>query len=90
MAVATVAIAGSPTADMIGILNVTAKEVSTGKENKIQIKNESGRLSKDEIDRMVSEAEKFKSEDEANKTRIEAKNKLENYAYNIKNTLFSS
>merc|ERR1712138_117714 len=45
--------------DANGILNVTAKEVSTGKENKIQIKNESGRLSKDEVDRMVAEAEKY-------------------------------
>merc|ERR1711871_35695 len=50
--------------DATGILNVTAKEVSTGKENKIQIKNESGNLSKAEIERMVAEAEKFKAKDE--------------------------
>jgi len=73
--------------DANGILNVTAKEVSTGKENKIQIKNESGRLSKDEIDRMVSEAEKFKAQDEAQQSRIVAKNGFENYVYNIRNTV---
>merc|ERR1719231_658099 len=73
--------------DANGILNVTAKEVSTGKENKIQIKNESGRLSKDEIDRMVSEAEKFKAEDEAMQARIQAKNGFENYVYSIKNSV---
>merc|ERR1719378_281821 len=73
--------------DANGILNVTAKEVSTGKENKIQIKNESGRLSKDEIDRMVSEAEKFKAEDEAMQARITAKNGFENYVYSIKNSV---
>merc|ERR1719426_461114 len=73
--------------DANGILNVTAKEVSTGKENKIQIKNESGRLSKDEIDRMVEEAEKYKAEDDANRHRVEAKNGLENYCYSMKSTL---
>merc|ERR1712100_934653 len=51
--------------DANGILNVTAKETSTGKENKIQIKNESGRLSQADIDRMVHEAEAHKAEDEA-------------------------
>jgi len=71
--------------DANSILNVTAKEVSTGKEQKIQIKNDSGRLSQSEVDRMVREAEQFKAEDEANRKKIEAKNKLENYAYSIRN-----
>merc|ERR1711966_364549 len=53
----------------------------------ITITNDKGRLSKDEIEKMVEEAEKYKSEDEANKSRIEAKNGLENYAYNMKNTM---
>ncbi|RHY67164.1 hypothetical protein DYB38_010366, partial [Aphanomyces astaci] len=66
--------------DANGILNVSAIEKSTGKENKITITNDKGRLSKDDIERMVQEAEKYKSEDEANKLRIEAKNGLENYA----------
>ncbi|OQR81475.1 heat shock 70 kDa protein [Thraustotheca clavata] len=73
--------------DANGILNVSAVEKSTGKENKITITNDKGRLTKDDIERMVQEAEKYKSEDEANKLRIEAKNGLENYAYNLRNTL---
>ncbi|KAJ0406566.1 hypothetical protein P43SY_004455 [Pythium insidiosum] len=73
--------------DANGILNVSAVEKSTGKENKITITNDKGRLSQADIDRMVAEAEKYKAEDEANKVRIEAKNGLENYAYNLRNTL---
>ncbi|KUF85875.1 Ubiquitin-conjugating enzyme E2 T [Phytophthora nicotianae] len=73
--------------DANGILNVSAVEKSTGKENKITITNDKGRLSQAEIDRMVAEAEKYKSEDEANKVRIEAKNALENYAYSLRNSL---
>merc|ERR1712205_183250 len=71
--------------DANGILNVTAVEKSTGKERKITITNDKGRLSKEVIEKMVEEAEKYKSEDETNKNRIEAKNGLENYAYNMKN-----
>ncbi|KAE9276867.1 Heat shock protein [Phytophthora fragariae] len=73
--------------DANGILNVSAVEKSTGKENKITITNDKGRLSQAEIDRMVAEAEKYKSEDEANKVCIEAKNALENYAYSLRNSL---
>merc|ERR1712159_258726 len=73
--------------DANGILKVTAKEVSTGKAHTISIKNESGRLSQEEVDRMVSEAEAHKAEDEANKKRIEAKNGLENYVYSMRNSL---
>merc|ERR1719408_755053 len=73
--------------DANGILKVTAKEVSTGKAHTISIKNESGRLSQADIDRMVSEAEAHKAEDEANKKRIEAKNGLENYVYSMRNSL---
>jgi len=58
-----------------------------GNKNKITITNDKGRLSKDEIERMVQEAEKYKSEDEAHKERIEAKNSLENYAFNMRNTI---
>merc|ERR1711964_394137 len=60
---------------------------STGKQNQITITNEKGRLSQAEIDRMVSEAEKYKAEDEANKQKIEAKNGLENYCYSMRNSL---
>lgn len=73
--------------DANGILNVHAEDKSTGKHEKITITNESGRLSKDEIERMVSEAEKFKEEDEKVKERIDAKNDLENYCYSVKSTL---
>lgn len=73
--------------DANGIMNVSAVDKATGKENKITITNDKGRLSKDDIERMVNEAERFKDEDEARKKLIESKNGLENYCYSIKNTL---
>jgi len=68
-------------------LNVSAVDKGTGKTNKITITNDKGRLSKEDIERMVNEAEKFKGEDEKIKKRIEAKNGLENYCFTMKNTL---
>jgi len=59
------------------------------KEQKITITNDKGRLSQDEIDRMVQEGEKYKAEDDANRNRIEAKNGLENYCYQIKTSIGS-
>merc|ERR1711959_392716 len=73
--------------DANGILNVTAKETSTGKDAHIQIKNESGRLSQADIDRMVREAEENNAADEEHKQRVDAKNGLENYVYSIRNTV---
>ena len=73
--------------DANGILNVTAGDKSSGKTEKITITNEKGRLNSDEIEKMVADAEKFKAEDEAQKTRIAAKNSLEAYCYNMKSTL---
>jgi len=73
--------------DANGILNVTSVEKSTGKENKITITNDKGRLSKEEIEKMVEEAETYKQQDDANRERIDAKNGLENYCYNLKNTM---
>merc|ERR1712166_532837 len=73
--------------DANGILNVSALEKSTGKEQKITITNDNGRLSQDEIERMVSEAETYKAEDDANRNRIESKNGLENYCYSLKGSL---
>lgn len=70
-----------------GILNVSAVDKSTGKANKITITNDKGRLSKDEIDRMVSDAERFKQEDEVQRERITAKNSLESYCFNMKQTV---
>merc|ERR1712117_582309 len=75
--------------DANGILNVSAIEKRTGKENKITITNDKGRLSQDEIERMVQEAEKYKAEDDANKNRVEAKNGLENYCYSLKTSIES-
>lgn len=73
--------------DANGILNVSAQDKSTGKQNKITITNDKGRLSKDDIERMVSEAEKYKADDEAQKDRVSAKNALESYAFNMKQTI---
>ncbi len=73
--------------DANGILNVSALEKSTGKEQKITIKNDKGRLSQDEIERLVQEAERYKAEDDANKARVEAKNGLENYLFQVKSSL---
>jgi L1 cell adhesion molecule like protein len=73
--------------DVNGILNVNAVEKSTGKTNKITITNDKGRLSKEEIERLVKEAEKFKDEDEKVRQRIEAKNQLEQLCYGCRQTL---
>ncbi|KAI7457532.1 Heat shock 70 kDa protein, partial [Hortaea werneckii] len=73
--------------DANGIMNVSALEKGTGKTNKIVITNDKGRLSKEEIERMLAEAEKYKEEDEAEAARIQAKNGLESYAYSLKNTI---
>jgi len=76
--------------DANGILNVSAEDKSTGQKNKITITNDKGRLSKDDIERMVAEAEKYKAEDEMHKGKVESKNALENYAYNMRNTVRDS
>ncbi len=73
--------------DANGILNVSACEKSTGKEQKITITNERGRLSPEDIERMVQEAEKFKEEDEKNQKRVEAKNGLEGLIYSARNSI---
>merc|ERR1711879_973692 len=73
--------------DANGILNVSAEDKTTGKKNNITITNDKGRLSKDDVERMVAEAEKYKEEDEAHTKKIEAKNSLENYAYSMRNTI---
>ena len=71
--------------DANGILKVSAGDKGTGKSESITITNDKGRLSQDEIDRMVQEAEKFAEEDKATAERIAARNGLENYAFNLKN-----
>ena len=72
--------------DANGVLNVNATDKAGGKSNKITITNDKGRLSKEDIERMVSEAEKYKEEDSRHKERIDARNGLENYIYSVKNS----
>jgi heat shock protein 1/8 len=73
--------------DANGILNVSAIDKGTGKQNKITITNDKGRLSKEEIEKMVQDAEKFRAEDELIEKKIQAKNGLENYCFQMKNSL---
>ena len=71
--------------DANGILKVSAGDKGTGKSESITITNDKGRLSQEEIERMVAEAEEFAEEDKATRARIEARNGLENYAFSLKN-----
>ena len=73
--------------DANGILNVTAEDKGTKNKHQITITNDKGRLSKEQIDDMLKEAEKYKEEDDKQKDRVEARNNLENFAYNLKNTV---
>ncbi|XP_028166694.1 heat shock protein 68-like [Ostrinia furnacalis] len=76
--------------DANGILNVSAKENSTGKSKNIVIKNDKGRLSQAEIDRMLSEAEKYKDEDDRQRDRVASRNKLETYLYGVRQAVDES
>jgi L1 cell adhesion molecule like protein len=73
--------------DANGILNVSALEKGTGKVQKITITNDKGRLSKEEVERLVEEAAKHEAEDKVQYERIDAKNQLESYLYNMRNTV---
>merc|ERR1712054_755305 len=73
--------------DANGILNVSAVEKGSGKSEKITITNDKGRLSKEEIEKMVNEAEAFKDEDDKQKDRIDSKNTLESFIFNLKSSL---
>ena len=73
--------------DANGILNVSAVDKASGKEQKITITNDKGRLSKDDIEKMVSEAAKYEEQDKIYKERIESRNGLESFCYNLKNTV---
>ena len=76
--------------DANGILNVNAADKGSGKSQSITITNDKGRLSKDDIDRMVNEAEKFKDEDEKLRARVQARNELESFLYNLKDLVDDS
>lgn len=73
--------------DANGILTVTAEEKGTGKSQNITITNDKGRLSQEDIDKMVEEAERYKEEDEQARLRVEAKNQLEAQCYQLKEAL---
>jgi L1 cell adhesion molecule like protein len=73
--------------DANGIMNVSAIEKSTGSSKNITITNDKGRLSKEDIEAMVKDAEKFKEEDEKNAARIEARNGFESFLFNTKATV---
>jgi L1 cell adhesion molecule like protein len=73
--------------DANGIMNISASDKSSGKSNKITITNDKGRLSKEQIEEMIKKAEQFKDEDDKLRERIESKNGLENYLYNLKNSM---
>ncbi len=73
--------------DANGILDVSAEEMTTGVRSKITITNDRARLSIKEIERMVLDAEKYKGEDDEHREKIKAKEALENYAYNMRNTV---
>jgi len=73
--------------DENSILSVTAHEKGTDKKESITITNDKGRLSKEEIDAMIRDAEKFADQDKALKEKIDAKNSLENYIYTMRNTI---
>jgi molecular chaperone DnaK (HSP70) len=69
--------------DVNGILHVSAEDKSTGKSNRIQIRNEKGRLNPSEIQRMLDEAKRFEEEDRKQRERVEARNRLEQYLYQV-------
>eukprot|EP00920_Eleutheroschizon_duboscqi_P019928 GHVT01047701.1.p1 GENE.GHVT01047701.1~~GHVT01047701.1.p1 ORF type:complete len:397 (+),score=82.19 GHVT01047701.1:1491-2681(+) len=73
--------------DRNGILNVAAEDKGTGKAERITITNDKGRLSKDDIEKMVRDAEKFAEEDKQMRERIDARNALDNYLHSMKSTV---
>ena len=75
--------------DANGILSVSAIEKSSGKSEQITITNDSNRLSQDEVDRMIKEAEQYKEQDDILKEKVEAKNKLESYLYSLRSSMLS-
>jgi heat shock protein 5 len=73
--------------DANGILSISAADKGTGKTESLTITSEKGRLSEEEIERMVEEAEQFADQDEAEKAKVQARNELEAYLYNLKNSI---
>ena len=73
--------------DANGILNVSACDKATGKAEKITITNDKGRLSKEEIEKMVADADRFRAQDEIARKKVEGKNQLENYCFQMKRSV---
>merc|ERR1711964_166796 len=73
--------------DANGILNVTAQDKASSKKNAITISNDKGRLTQEDIDRMISEAEKFKAQDDAQAAKVAAREEIKNYIYQVMDTL---
>jgi len=73
--------------DANGVMNISAQDKASAKSQQITITNDTDRLTQDDIERMVAEAEKYAAEDEAMKEKVEAKNALENYAYSMRNSI---
>ncbi|XP_066584540.1 heat shock protein 70 A2-like [Prorops nasuta] len=73
--------------DANGILHVTAKDTASGRSNNIRITNDKGRLSREEIDRMLAEAEKYRDQDKEQREKVEARNKIESYVFNVKQSV---
>ena len=76
--------------DANGILSISAGDKGTGKTQSLTITSEKGRLSEEEIERMVREAEEFADQDDAEKAKVQARNELEAYLYNLKNSMTDS
>ena len=76
--------------DANGILHVTAKDTASGRSNNIRITNDKGRLSREEIDRMLSEAEKYRDQDREQREKVEIRNKIENYIFSVKQAVQDS
>ncbi|KAK0072414.1 hypothetical protein PV326_000103, partial [Microctonus aethiopoides] len=73
--------------DANGILHVTAKDTASGRSNDVRITNDKGRLSREEIDRMLAEAERYRAQDEEQRDKVAARNQLESYVFSVKQAL---
>jgi len=76
--------------DANGILHVTAKDTASGRSNNIRITNDKGRLSREEIDRMLSEAEKYREQDQEQRDKVSARNQIESYVFSVKQAVQDS
>ena len=76
--------------DANGILHVTAKDTASGRSNNIRITNDKGRLSREEIDRMLAEAERYRDQDKEQREKVEARNKIESYIFSVKQAVQDS